>query len=110
MLIRQLPVESRTLRAVGDPSLAWSASEYLLAMAVDALNGGNWQRGGGKGRRPKPIPRPGATADEQNVETKHWGTVLSIDELRRRWHPDEFDDEVTVPAPAVPDPAEGGEP
>lgn len=31
----------------------------LLALIADLLAGANWQRGGGKGQRPKPIPRPG---------------------------------------------------
>lgn len=31
----------------------------LLALIADLLAGANWQRSGGKGQRPKPIPRPG---------------------------------------------------
>ncbi|MBC3186286.1 hypothetical protein H7347_06830 [Corynebacterium sp. zg-331] len=38
----------------------WGLTEQLLAAAVDALNGANWQRSGGKAHtKPKPIPRPG---------------------------------------------------
>ena len=43
----------------GDKAL-WTTGDHLLAAAVDALASGNWQRGGGKGKRPKPIPRPGS--------------------------------------------------
>lgn len=37
---------------------AWSTEAHLLATAVDTLNAANWQRAGGKGQQPKPIPRP----------------------------------------------------
>lgn len=37
----------------------WGTSEYLLAGIFDVLAGANWQRAGGKGRRPEPITRPG---------------------------------------------------
>lgn len=98
-----MPTEARTVRAVGDASLAWSASEYLLAMVVDALNGANWQRGGGKGKRPKPIPRPGRDdEDESDKKTQRWGVAMSIEDYRRRMHPEEFGDVVDVPDPHTP--------
>jgi hypothetical protein len=37
----------------------WGIGEHLLAATLDTLRGANWQRGGGKGSKPKPIPRPG---------------------------------------------------
>lgn len=40
------------------PELAWGATEHLLAATVDSIAAGNWQRSGGKGQRPKPVPRP----------------------------------------------------
>lgn len=40
-------------------AVLWSITDHLLATAVDALHNANWQRGGGKGLKPKPIPRPG---------------------------------------------------
>lgn len=36
----------------------WGLTEQLLAAGVDALRVANWQRTG-KGKRPKPIERPG---------------------------------------------------
>lgn len=42
-----------------DGQSPWTRTEMLLAMIADLLAGANWQRGGGKGARPKPIPRPG---------------------------------------------------
>lgn len=47
------------------PDHMWGLQEHLLAAAVDALNGANWQRGGGKERdRPKPVQRPGIKQPE----------------------------------------------
>lgn len=37
---------------------AWTVGEHLTATAVEQLAGANWQRGGGKGKQPAPIPRP----------------------------------------------------
>ena len=45
----------------------WGQIEYLLASVVDALAGANWQRGGGRGPRPKPYPRPGQEPSVQHV-------------------------------------------
>ena len=36
----------------------WPLTVQLLARAVDLLASANWQRGGGKGTKPRPIPRP----------------------------------------------------
>ena len=59
MLVRHLPADSATRHALEGDGAHWGLSEQLLAAAVDALAAGNWQRQGGKGARPKPIPRPG---------------------------------------------------
>ena len=40
-------------------SAFWSVDTHLLAGVLDALNGANFQRGGGRGKRPSPVPRPG---------------------------------------------------
>jgi hypothetical protein len=36
----------------------WNAATYLLANVQDLLQGANYQRAGGKGRKPKPAYRP----------------------------------------------------
>jgi hypothetical protein len=64
-LLRALPRDSATAHAVLGEDAAWGTSEMLLASAVDALNVGNWQRCGGKGRRPKRIARPGTTQGQR---------------------------------------------
>lgn len=53
-------------------------NEQLLALAIDTLRHGNWQRGGGKGAKPKPVPRPGA---QKGSETRHGRTDRSPDEV-----------------------------
>lgn len=60
MLIRQLPRDSALARSVhGSERIDWTPEIELLATIVDALNIAAYQRAGGKGRRPKPVPRPG---------------------------------------------------
>jgi hypothetical protein len=43
-------------------------AEYQLANITDVLLGANWQRGGGKGQRPKPVHRPDPRAEKRNRE------------------------------------------
>lgn len=52
-----LPAGSQVWVALG-VDLAWTSEAHLTAAVVDALNGANWQRGDGKGKKPDPIPRP----------------------------------------------------
>ena len=40
-------------------SAFWTVDTHLLAGVLDALNGANFQRSGGRGKRPEPVPRPG---------------------------------------------------
>ena len=59
-LAAHLPRDSATMLAVAPRQEAeyWTADTHLLAAVLDALAGANWQRGGGKGGRPKPVRRP----------------------------------------------------
>jgi len=63
--VRQLPPGSRTHLAAGQTDGLWGLSEHLLALAIDELRAGNWQRSnegvkrGQQSKRPVPIPRPG---------------------------------------------------
>lgn len=59
------PPTSALARSMFGDATSWSVSDHLLAAAVDALNAGNWQRGGGKGRRPKRVTRPGEKPKDQ---------------------------------------------
>lgn len=59
VLVRQLPRESATFRELNPDESVWGLPEQLLAAVVDVLRAANYQRGGSKGQKPKPIPRPG---------------------------------------------------
>ncbi len=81
MLVRQLPPNSAVHVAVHGPAASWTVSDYLAAAQVDLLAGANWQRAGGKGRRPKPIDRPGAQpANRQRMGTQS----IPLDEIKDR--------------------------
>lgn len=58
VLVSQLPYDSQTSLSVNGGEILWKHNEELLAAIVDILAVANWQRGGGKGQRPKPVKRP----------------------------------------------------
>ena len=55
-------------------SAFWTVDTHLLAGVLDALNGANFQRSGGRGKRPSPIPRPGEKATAE--PTRDDGSTL----------------------------------
>jgi hypothetical protein len=57
--LSHLPRDSALARKLLGDDAPWGLNEQLAAMTIDVLRQGNWQRGGGKGRKPKPLPRPG---------------------------------------------------
>lgn len=63
----------------GNESHPWDLDAHLLAGVLDALNAANWQRGGGKGRRPQPVPRPGVTEVEKKQIGKSAVTIAELD-------------------------------
>jgi len=85
VLLRQLPSESRFIRKVGHPSLAWSVEAHLLATVVDLTAGGNWQRGGGKGTRPLPIPRPGQEAQTNSTRMGKARPLAEVQAILDNW-------------------------
>jgi hypothetical protein len=62
--VKFLPTSSQLYQSVHGAQ--WSPELHMLANIFDTLASGNWQRGGGKGPRPKPVKRPGA---DKNVQT-----------------------------------------
>lgn len=59
-----------------------SRESVLLADVFDALAAGNWQRGGGRGQRPKPWPR---WWTRPSGETKGKGVAVSKDHFHALW-------------------------
>ena len=62
----------------------WTLEAHLLANIADQLAWANYQRAGGKGTKPKPIPRPGS---DEGIETNRIGTpVLRTREELAEWN------------------------
>lgn len=59
-LLEQMGQDTATAAALagGRQYRGWTTDTYMLALVVDCLTGANYQRSGGKGRKPKPVPRP----------------------------------------------------
>ena len=67
VFVQHAPRSSAVSRALIGEATDWGVTEHLLAAAVDALNGANWQRSGAKGKQPKPVKRPGAKLTGQKL-------------------------------------------
>ena len=77
----ELPFGSRVWIAL-NADAAWTTADYLAAEQADALTWANWQRAGGKGQKPKPIPRP---ADmRKKAETKAFNDAQAIAFVERQ--------------------------
>ena len=63
-----LPPGALTWQEVGSDN-AWSVSDHLLADVADSLHAANWQRAGGKGEKPTPVPRPSDLKDTKDRRT-----------------------------------------
>lgn len=70
---------SALYRATSDNEWAWGLQEQLTAMVADAMHARLWQEGGGKGRKPKPIPRPGVS--KQETKTYKPETLSTVTEM-----------------------------
>jgi hypothetical protein len=78
VICAQAPSTSALARAIHGEAAAWGPLEHIAAAMLDALNGGNWQRGGGKGPKPKPTRRPGP----DRADRQHFGRdPLPVDEM-----------------------------
>lgn len=73
-LFAALPADSATRRYyAGGPEarqhVGWNVQTYLLAGILNALQGANWQRSGGKGTRPTPVQTP---LDAAKARERQW--------------------------------------
>lgn len=78
--IRQFPRESATARSVHGELVDWGLQENLLAGIYDAHQTRLWQAGRGKGRRPKPLPRPGLPGHK----AERLGSAVPLEEAKAR--------------------------
>lgn len=79
-LASQLPPGARVWQSLGDTE-AWSTEAHLLALVAETLSWANYQRGMGKGAKPKPVPRP---ADIKAKTDEHTKKLLQAKEAERR--------------------------
>ena len=85
VLIANLPKESATVREMlGAQFVEWSTTDWLLAGVIDVLQGANWQRGGGKGSRPKPVERPKSLPEIERKQREHAEAQDRVTRLRER--------------------------
>lgn len=56
--IQYLPRESALVRAMAGDVADWTPEVERLTQVTELLAGANWQRGGGRGSKPKPVRRP----------------------------------------------------
>lgn len=74
LLIRQLPLESRTVAKLrgGEQFDGWGIDRYLTAQLIDAVNGVNHSvvaaNSKKKPKAPKPVPRPNKTPKKEDNE------------------------------------------
>lgn len=86
-MARYAPRESALIAAL-DPAgnRWWTPDTYLLALIADTLALANWQRGGGKGARPRRIPRPKEPNDTEVLK----GDVFDSIEEFEEWYAAQF--------------------
>ncbi len=90
VVVKNMPRSSALYRAMNpDDDATWGPSEYILAHIADATALRLWQAGGGKGSKPKPIPRP---TDEK---PKQYGQAEPMDQIL-----DWLQDEMSAMRPA----------
>lgn len=81
VLMTMLPNDSVTSQAMArdapksvmtdeEEAKLWRLEHHLMAHVVDLLAAANWQRGGGKGKRPPPLERPGTKSREQVIKRR----------------------------------------
>ena len=60
VICRRLGRDSELYKSMNpDDDTSWSVTDYLLAMVADNTSFRLYQAAGGKGKKPKPVPRPG---------------------------------------------------
>jgi hypothetical protein len=80
VLIRHMPPGSALHRAMDPEGVDWDVNSHLLAAIVDAEHLSLWQRGDGKGQRPKPVRRP-APPGERRIT---WAEKVRLYEEHKR--------------------------
>ena len=77
-LVEHMPPDASLWREM-DPNTIWTLTDVLLALLSNQTAMANWQRGGGKGAKPKLIRLPWESKPEGQKIT---GDKMTIDEAR----------------------------
>lgn len=80
--VRHSGPSSALYRVSNGADSAWTLEAQLLALVADILNVANYQRGGGKGAKPKPIERPGVKNEQVQ---RFGGTAVSAKSFDAWW-------------------------
>jgi len=80
--VRKLPPDSAFGRELAGDAAGVTLADQILARVELHLAGANWQRGGGKGMKPKPIELPNAR--KKHNQTFNRDNV--VERLRRLGH------------------------
>lgn len=67
MFVENLGVDSALYRARHPRTWRWGLDIEFLSAILHVLQQANWQRGGGKGNKPKPVRRP---TDTKTLDAK----------------------------------------
>lgn len=75
VICRRLGRDSELYKALNpEDDTSWSVTDYLLAMIADNTQFRLWQAANGKGKKPRPVPRPGDVK-------KYKGDALPVDDM-----------------------------
>jgi hypothetical protein len=82
--VKRAPQDSAVYREMVGEDAVWTLEAQLMALAVDVLNIANFQRGSGKGTKPKPLERPGVRPKGREVYGDR-SDAVSPAEFRSFW-------------------------
>lgn len=88
IIVAQAPRDSAVVRHLAPEAREWGISEQLQASIVDLLAGISWQLGGGKGKRPEPIPRPGVDSADTTQAPAPSNKETAAADTRDPWDKD----------------------
>ena len=71
---------SMAVYRIVNPDWEWTLTNQMLAAQIDFMREKAWAEGGKKGRRPKPIPRPGVSEKtEKQYRSAQASTIEEMD-------------------------------
>lgn len=81
--VKHAGADTALYRVTHGKDAIWTLEAQLLALLADILNVANYQRGGGKGVKPKPVERPGVRPE---TRTTFGGVAVSASSFDAWWN------------------------